>query len=386
MNFQFTHPYWLLLLVPGLAWVLWFAIKTDVQISPWRRYTSAALRLIILILLVSAIAGAQWLRPLEGMNVFYLLDRSDSVPSSQQESARDYINRSFKNKKETDKGGVLVFGTDAGLEFSPNPIVDLQKIQAVVGTERTDIAGAIRLATAAFPETGQKRIVLMSDGNENIGDAIGAVNAAKPLGVTIDVVPVGATRGQDVSVQKISLPNNLKKGQTFNVKSRPGRSTRKPPRCGSTVIRVSRPREGPLTQERSLFEFAQTLDDRVLQLRHSVKASRHAPQNNRRREFHLRPRRSIVLIVSSDPANDSVWPKHSGNRVSRCKDRRSIALAAIRSRKCRLRFDLPEHISPQAIWAVIPCAWSKARFVISGWDWFASAHQSFAAAVIAIRP
>src|SRR5690606_18115093 len=113
-------------------------------------------------------------------------------------------------KDDKDKVGVLVFGTDAGLEFSPNPIVDLQKIQAVVGTERTDIAGAIRLATAAFPETGQKRIVLVSDGNENIGDAIGAVNAAKPLGVTLDVLPVGASRGQDVSIQKISLPNNLK--------------------------------------------------------------------------------------------------------------------------------------------------------------------------------
>src|SRR5688572_6583680 len=140
MNFQFTHPIWLLLLIPGLTWIVWLAIKTDVQISPWRRWVSATLRVIILILLISAVAGAQWLRPLEGMNVFYLLDRSDSVPSSQQELARDYVNQSFKSHKDSDKAGVLVFGTDAGLEFSPNPVVDLQKIQAVVGTERTDIA------------------------------------------------------------------------------------------------------------------------------------------------------------------------------------------------------------------------------------------------------
>ena len=36
MNFQFTHPYYLLLLAPALAWVVWFAWKTDVQVSPWR--------------------------------------------------------------------------------------------------------------------------------------------------------------------------------------------------------------------------------------------------------------------------------------------------------------------------------------------------------------
>jgi len=30
MNFQFTHPYYLLLLAPALAWVFWFAWKSDV--------------------------------------------------------------------------------------------------------------------------------------------------------------------------------------------------------------------------------------------------------------------------------------------------------------------------------------------------------------------
>src|SRR5438477_10334857 len=121
-------------------------------------------------------------------------------------------------KKTGDKAGVLVFGTDAAIDTSPNDKVGDQKIQAVVGSERTDIASAIRLGTAAFPETGQKRLVLLSDGNENVGDALSAVLAARPLGVTVDVVPLGVARGGDVSVQKLSLPGNLKKGQTFEVK------------------------------------------------------------------------------------------------------------------------------------------------------------------------
>src|SRR5690606_25591208 len=82
----------------------------------------------------------------------------------------------------------------------------------------TDIAGAIRLASAAFPETGQKRIVLLSDGNENVGDTISAVLAARPLDVTVDVVPMGAVRANDISIQKITLPNNLEEGQAFEVK------------------------------------------------------------------------------------------------------------------------------------------------------------------------
>src|SRR5205814_9822620 len=157
--------------------------------------------------------GLQWLLPVEGMNVFFALDRSDSIPSGQQETAREYINRTAKQMAKVDKAGVIVFGSEASIESAPNPAVDLQKIQAVVGTERTDLAAAIRLGTAAFPESGQKRLVLLTDGNENVGDAMGAVLAAKLLGVTVDVLPMGVARGNDVSVQKVQLPSKLKKGQ-----------------------------------------------------------------------------------------------------------------------------------------------------------------------------
>src|SRR5260221_222246 len=191
MRFQFTHPHFLLLLPPAWAWVLWLVWKTDVQISAWRRWLAAGLRLAVVLAVVLAIPGLEWRRPLEGMNVFFLLDRSDSIPSPQQEGARKYVNEAAAQKKKADQAGVLVFGADAALETSANEKIDVQKINAVVGAERTDIAAAIRLGTAAFPETGQKRLVLLSDGNENTGDAEAAVLAARPLGVTVDVVPLG---------------------------------------------------------------------------------------------------------------------------------------------------------------------------------------------------
>src|SRR3989454_7369122 len=219
MRFQFTHPLSLVLLVPALAWVLWFAWKSDVQVGLWRRSMALAIRTVVLTALVFAIAGLQWRTPVEGMNVFFVLDRSDSIPSPQQEFARDYVNKASKEKKKVDKAGVIVFGSEASIESSPNSAVDVQKIQAVVGTERTDLAAAVRLGTAAFPENGQKRLVLMTDGNENVGDAMSAVLAAKQqLGVTIDVMAMGVSRANDVSVQKVQVPPKLKKGQAFEVK------------------------------------------------------------------------------------------------------------------------------------------------------------------------
>ena len=100
MNFQFTHPYYLLLLAPALAWVIWFAWKSDVQVSPWRRWTALGIRIVVLIALVFAIAGLQWRRPMEGMNVFFALDRSDSIPSPQQEAAKEYVNQASPRQKK----------------------------------------------------------------------------------------------------------------------------------------------------------------------------------------------------------------------------------------------------------------------------------------------
>src|SRR6059036_1847052 len=218
--------------------------------------------MVIVLALILAIAGLQWKRPQEGMNVFFLLDRSDSIPPEQQEAARLYVSKAAALKKPIDKAGVLVFGTDAAIDTSPNEKVGDQKIQAVVGSERTDIGGAIRLGTAAFPETGQKRLVLLSDGNENLGDAMGALMQARPLGVTVDVVPLGVERGNDVSVQKLVVPNRVKRGQAFEAKI-----FVQSDKAQTATVRLYRneqalgERKVELTPGKNLFTFDQKLDE-----------------------------------------------------------------------------------------------------------------------------
>ena len=99
MKFQFTHPLYLGLLPLALGWVGWLAWKTDVQIGAWRRWTALGLRGIITVAIILALAGLQWLKPLEGVNVYFLLDRSESIPSVQQEAARKYVVQAAEEKK-----------------------------------------------------------------------------------------------------------------------------------------------------------------------------------------------------------------------------------------------------------------------------------------------
>ena len=307
MHFQFTHPYYLVVLAPALGWVIWFAWKTDVQMGAWRRWAALGIRIAMVTLLVLALAGLEWLRPLEGMNVFFLLDRSDSIPSPQQEAAKDYVNQSSKQKKNADKAGVIVFGSEASIESSPNSAVDLQKIQAVVGADRTDLAAAIRLGTAAFPENGQKRLVLMTDGNENVGDAMEAVLAAKPLGVTVDVVPMGVARANDVSVQKVQVPPKLKKGQTFEVKI-----FVQADQAQTATVRLYRneqflgEQKVELSAGKNLFTFPQALPEPGF-YGYDVRVDAPGdplPQNNRASAFATVRGEPRVLVVSAEPDQD----------------------------------------------------------------------------------
>ncbi len=265
------------------------------------------LRLIVLLLLLAAIAGLQWKKPQEGMNAFFLLDRSDSIPNGQQEEARELANRWAKNKREQDKAGFLIFGSDAALETTATEVAGAEKIQAVVGGERTDIAGAVQLGMAAFPENGQKKLVLFSDGNENVGDAYAALLAAKSQGVVMDVFPQGAARSGDVSVQKLGLPANIKKGQTFEAKIFAVSD-----KAQAAKVRLFRndqllgEQKVQLEAGKNLFTFPQTLDEPGFygyQVQVEVEGDAVA-QNNKASSFTSVKGDPRVLIVSSDPDQD----------------------------------------------------------------------------------
>ena len=305
---QFTHPYWLLAALPALAWVFWLGWRTEAQLSTWRKWLALTIRVVVTLLIVFAIAGLQWRLPIEGMNVFFVLDRSDSVPSPQQDGARTLVNRMATQRKKDDKSGVIVFGTDASIDRLPNEKIDLQKIEAVVDPQRSDIASAIRLATAAFPETGQKRIVLMSDGNENIGDAMSAVAGARAQGATVDVVPLGVSRGNDVFVQKVQVPAKLKKGQPFEAKI-----FVQADQAQQATVRLYRneqflgEQKVQLSEGKNLFTFPQTLPEQGF-YNYDVRVDAIGdplPQNNRAVAFAGVKGDPRVLVISAEPDQDA---------------------------------------------------------------------------------
>src|SRR4029077_19704197 len=159
-------------------------------------------------------------------------DASNSVPQEHQKAALDYVTESSKKRRRDDLAGVVVFGREPRVEVPPAPSeLNLLGIESTIAGENTDLGAAVKLALATFPEDTARRIVLLSDGNENRGNAIEQALAAKALGIEIDVLPIDAHYARERLVEKGSIPPDVKKGETVNI---------------NVVIRASEPTSGTL--------------------------------------------------------------------------------------------------------------------------------------------
>ena len=99
-----------------------------------------------------------------------------------------------EHKRPQDQVGLVVFGADALLDQAVSADFTLRDISTEVdGT--TNIARAIRVSLANFPADGARRLVLLSDGNENV--AAWRIRRSLP-----------APRGGDFSLPLAVLPGS----------------------------------------------------------------------------------------------------------------------------------------------------------------------------------
>jgi uncharacterized membrane protein/Mg-chelatase subunit ChlD len=215
----FESP-WYLLLLGLLPVVWWFSFRTLAALGPWRRLLSLLLRSLVLLAFILALAEIQLVRPNDRVTVIYLLDQSASIPAERRRAMLDYVNAAIlEHRKRDDRVGVIVFGRDAAIEIPPfDDDVLITGVESDLDPNYTDLARAMRLAEASFPEDASKRIVVVSDGNENLGDAVEQAQGLSGAGVGIDVVPVRYQERGEVIVERVSLPGNIREGQPFDLK------------------------------------------------------------------------------------------------------------------------------------------------------------------------
>jgi len=213
-----AQPWVPLLLLPLAAAFIWLARTSRTGLPPWRARSSLLLRILLLAAWGFALAGPALSFPTRALRVLFLLDRSASIPPEAQARQLALVNDATKHMPPNAQAGVLVFGQEARLEREPGLALQLRRVHSRVNGDGSDLAAALRLGQVVLPEDAQRRLVLISDGNETAGAAEGEARVAAAAGVQVDVVPVEHPYPRELLLEKVVAPERAKRGEPLEVR------------------------------------------------------------------------------------------------------------------------------------------------------------------------
>lgn len=213
MTFATPAALLLLLALPAAAVIGW----PRRRFQRARGWASLLLRLLILTLITLALAGASLVRAGDQLAVAFLLDRSDSIDEAARQAQEAYVAEALAAMPPGDRAAVIAFGANALVDQPMSAATELAPVRSTPITGNTDLEEAISLAVALFPEGAARRVVVLSDGAQTVGDASAAARQAAAHGVQIDVVPLTRAPGPEAQLVAVDAPEQVTSGQQFDV-------------------------------------------------------------------------------------------------------------------------------------------------------------------------
>jgi Mg-chelatase subunit ChlD len=214
-DLTFVRPWawWLLVLIPLLA------IGATLLARGRRRHKGAILlRTMTLALLVATLAGPLLVQGAQETTTVFVVDRSASIQQASTDAANEWIGNALSAAGADDSAAIVTFGSEPDLTVPATNASTLGNdwTNADVAGETTDMASALSLARS-LPVGDNRRIVLLSDGGENVGNALEQANQAGNDGVEIDVVPLSGIENGDLRVEQVDGPDALWQGDDLPI-------------------------------------------------------------------------------------------------------------------------------------------------------------------------
>lgn len=215
---RFTDPWYGLLAIPIVLGLI-FSWRHVHGLARPRKVLAFGLRSLLAGLITLCLMGPQSIRPNEGLTTIFVLDRSDSISDEDKRRSLEFVEKAIAEMGSEDQAGIVVFGAQPAIESAVGGKRHLRKITSAIDPSGSNLASAIRVAAASFPEGKAKRIVIVSDGNETTGDAVQAIEVASQNDITVDYLPLGSgERRPEASILDLQAPSERSSEEPFDVR------------------------------------------------------------------------------------------------------------------------------------------------------------------------
>ena len=213
---EFTYPLtlWWLCILPAVWWL--GRLRT---MPRWRTVTGSALRSIALAAIIVALAGPIGKSASTSSSIVFVVDKSSSISDELFARGIEFVNNAVADKPPRTEIGMVVFAAEPAVEhaLSEAPTIN-DDVQSFIDAGATDIGAAIELGLASLPASGQRRLVIVSDGAETTGDARTAAAAARALGTEVFAVALEAqAAGNEIRIASISAPDQVHAQEPFEL-------------------------------------------------------------------------------------------------------------------------------------------------------------------------
>jgi uncharacterized membrane protein len=210
--FDLTRPLFVVAGVLAVAMVVLIWLRLGPPLPPARARLSLGLRLVIVVLLTASLAGFQLHTSPQAQSLIVTADLSASTQSAVDVEAAT-VKRILAARHGTDQAGVISFGRDPQVEVDVSSDPQFAQFESRPNPNYTDLASALQLAGSVLPTDARRHIVVVSDGQSNLGDAVAEARLLRAEGVRVDTVALPVPVGTEAYVDRLALPRSLSKGQ-----------------------------------------------------------------------------------------------------------------------------------------------------------------------------
>jgi Ca-activated chloride channel family protein len=209
-------PQWLLLasIVPAF-YLLRILSLTDLSLA--QQILQATLRSAVVACFAIALARPSWITEQSKVSTIVLVDVSDSVSDKQLAAAKQYV----EQLEDATGDGNLQLVTFAEKPEVARPS-DGNKLGSAIKRHvgagaGTDTQAAMQLAYGLYPEGYLPRMVIISDGNQTVGDVAVEAYRAKELEVRVSWRTFEQDKTSEIRVVGLLAPDDIKVGQPYEV-------------------------------------------------------------------------------------------------------------------------------------------------------------------------
>lgn len=214
MKIQIGNLYFLLV-IPIIFAFMYYSFR---KYKPWSKNEILVFISRTIILMLLSLSLCDLTLNLKGRNIstIFLLDLSEST-SSFEEEGKDFIQSALEIMPKGNKAGVVLFGDNTKIDKVLNKKKEYKSINEKPITTATNIQEAVESAITLFEKGTSKRIVLITDGEENQGDILKSIPLLTEQKIDFNVYKIKGETGNEVYVDNVKIPDNISVGEEFSV-------------------------------------------------------------------------------------------------------------------------------------------------------------------------